>query len=86
MSSSGKTQPRKTLLLDGTKVGRGTVGQHSIQNGNMTFDIWPPGSAMRHGGILLINELDLLEPSIATGFNGILISCWGYGYRLAFIK
>lgn len=48
------------------------VGHHSVQNGTMTFEYGPLALAMRYGGILLINELDLLEPSTATGFNSIL--------------
>ncbi len=48
------------------------VGHHTIQNGNMTFAYGPLALAMRHGGLCLLNELDLLEPSTATGLNGIL--------------
>lgn len=48
------------------------VGHHTVQNGNMTFEYGPLALAMKYGGLLLLNELDLLEPSTATGLNGIL--------------
>jgi cobaltochelatase CobS len=48
------------------------VGRHTIQNGNMVFEYGPLALAMRYGGLFLLNELDLLEPSTATGLNGIL--------------
>lgn len=48
------------------------AGHHSIQNGNMKFDYGPLALAMKYGGLFLINELDLLDPSTATGFNSIL--------------
>ena len=48
------------------------VGHHTVQNGNMTFEYGPLALAMKYGGLLLLNELDLLEPSTATGLNGVL--------------
>lgn len=48
------------------------VGHHTIQNGNMKFEYGPLSLAMKYGGLFLINELDLLEPSTATGLNSIL--------------
>ena len=48
------------------------VGHHTVQNGNMTFEYGPLALAMKYGGLFLLNELDLLEPSTATGLNGIL--------------
>ena len=48
------------------------VGHLSVQNGNMVFEYGPLALAMRFGGLLLLNELDLLEPATAAGLNGIL--------------
>lgn len=48
------------------------TGHHTVQNGNMKFEYGPLALAMKYGGLLLLNELDLLEPSTATGLNGIL--------------
>jgi cobaltochelatase CobS len=48
------------------------VGHHTIQQGNMTFEYGPLALAMRYGGLFLLNEIDLLEPSTAAGLNGIL--------------
>ena len=48
------------------------VGHNTIQNGSMAFEHGPLALAMRYGGLLLLNEIDLLEPSTATGLNGIL--------------
>lgn len=48
------------------------TGHHTVQKGNMTFEYGPLALAMKFGGLFLCNELDLLEPSTATGFNGIL--------------
>jgi cobaltochelatase CobS len=48
------------------------IGHHTVQNGNMTFEYGPLALAMKYGGLFLLNELDLLEPSTAAGLNGIL--------------
>ena len=48
------------------------VGHLSVRDGNMEFVHGPLALAMKHGGIFLVNELDLLEPATATGFNSIL--------------
>lgn len=48
------------------------VGHHTVVNGNMTFQYGPLSLAMRDGGMLIINEIDLLDPSTATGLNSIL--------------
>lgn len=48
------------------------VGHHTVRDGNMTFEYGPLALAMKHGGIFLMNELDLLDPSTAAGLNSIL--------------
>jgi cobaltochelatase CobS len=48
------------------------TGHHTVRNGNMTFEYGPLSLAMKYGGLFLLNELDLLEPSTAAGLNGIL--------------
>ena len=48
------------------------IGHHTVEKGTMRFQYGPLALAMRHGGLFILNELDLLEPSTATGLNGIL--------------
>jgi cobaltochelatase CobS len=48
------------------------IGHHTIQNGNMVFEYGPLSLAMKFGGLFLLNEIDLLEPSTAAGLNSIL--------------
>lgn len=47
-------------------------GHISLQKGNMVYEYGPLPLAMRYGGILLINEADLLSPEVAVGLNGVL--------------
>ena len=48
------------------------VGHLSLRGGNMEFEYGPLALAMKSGGLFLLNEMDLLEPSTAAGLNGIL--------------
>lgn len=48
------------------------VGHLSIQQGSMNFQYGPLALAMRYGGIFLLDEYDLLDPSAAVGLNSIL--------------
>jgi len=48
------------------------VGHHVVRQGNMEFEYGPLALAMKYGGIVLINEIDLLDPSTAAGLNSIL--------------
>jgi cobaltochelatase CobS len=48
------------------------VGHLSVRNGSMEFEYGPLALAMKYGGLFLLNEIDLLEPSTATGLNGVL--------------
>ena len=48
------------------------VGHLTLKNSNMEFEYGPLALAMKYGGLLMVNEMDLLEPSTATGLNGIL--------------
>lgn len=48
------------------------VGHLSVRQGNMEFEYGPLALAMKYGGLFLLNEIDLLEPSTAAGLNGIL--------------
>jgi AAA ATPase containing von Willebrand factor type A (vWA) domain len=48
------------------------VGHLTLKNGTMEFEYGPLALAMKYGGLLMVNEMDLLEPSTATGLNGIL--------------
>lgn len=47
-------------------------GHLTVQNGNMTFQHGPLALAMLHGGICLVNEIDLTSPEVAAGLNGVL--------------
>ena len=47
-------------------------GHISLQKGSMAYKYGPLPLAMRYGGILLINEADLLSPEVAVGLNGVL--------------
>ncbi|MFA7183745.1 MAG: AAA family ATPase [Victivallales bacterium] len=48
------------------------VGHFSVENGNMKFQYGPLALAMKFGGLLLLNELDLLDPATAAGLNTVL--------------
>lgn len=48
------------------------VGHHTVQNGSMRYEYGPLTLAMKEGGIFLLNEIDLLDPSTAAGLNSIL--------------
>jgi cobaltochelatase CobS len=48
------------------------VGHHTVQNGSMHYEYGPLTLAMKQGGIFLLNEIDLLDPSTAAGLNSIL--------------
>jgi cobaltochelatase CobS len=48
------------------------VGHLAVQNGNMEYAYGPLTLAMRHGGLFLLNEIDLVSPDVAAGCNGIL--------------
>lgn len=48
------------------------VGHLAIDNGAMKYQYGPLALSMKYGGIMLLNELDLLDPSTAAGLNTIL--------------
>lgn len=48
------------------------VGHNTVVNGSMSFVDGPLTMAMRSGGLFVINEFDLLDPSTAAGLNTIL--------------
>ena len=48
------------------------VGHHTVVKGNMEFQYGPLALAMRDGGLFILNEIDLLDPSTAAGLNSIL--------------
>lgn len=48
------------------------VGGYHVQDGNMVWHDGPLTAAMRNGGVLLVNEMDLLDPSTAAGLNSVL--------------
>lgn len=48
------------------------VGHHTVQDGNMKYVYGPLALAMKYGGLFLLNEVDLLDPSTAAGLNSVL--------------
>lgn len=48
------------------------VGHHTVKDGNMHFEYGPLAMAMKGGGLFLLNEIDLLDPSTAAGLNSVL--------------
>lgn len=48
------------------------IGHHIVRQGNMEFEYGPLALAMKFGGLALVNEMDLLDPSTAAGLNSIL--------------
>ena len=48
------------------------IGHLTVNDGTMTFQHGPLPMAMLHGGIFLLNEIDLLDPATVAGLNGIL--------------
>ena len=47
-------------------------GHHTLTNGSMHYAYGPLALAMRDGGVFLLNEIDLLDPSTSAGLNSIL--------------
>lgn len=48
------------------------AGHLTVDSGSMRFQHGPLALAMKFGGLLLLNEIDLLDPSTAAGLNGVL--------------
>lgn len=48
------------------------TGHLTVENGSMRFQHGPLALAMKYGGLFLLNEIDLLDPSTAAGLNGVL--------------
>lgn len=48
------------------------VGHFALRNGDTVWVDGPLTLAMRHGGLFLLNEIDLLDPTTATGLNSVL--------------
>lgn len=48
------------------------VGHLSVSKGTVRFEYGPLSLAMRYGGLVLFNELDLTSPAVAAGLNSVL--------------
>lgn len=48
------------------------IGHLTLLNGNITFVDGPLTTAMRHGHLFLVDEMDLLEPATAAGLNSVV--------------
>ena len=48
------------------------LGHLTVRDGSMSFEYGPLALAMRYGGLLLLNEIDLISPEVAAGLNSIL--------------
>ncbi|XPV75781.1 MAG: AAA family ATPase [Desulfovibrio sp.] len=51
------------------------VGHLTVKDGNMAFQYGPLALAMKHGGLFLLDEIDLLDPATAAGLNAVLDGC-----------
>jgi cobaltochelatase CobS len=48
------------------------VGHLTYKNGNMQFQYGTLPLAMRYGGLLILNELDIADPAVLCGLNTVL--------------
>ncbi|MDR1085567.1 MAG: CbbQ/NirQ/NorQ/GpvN family protein [Deltaproteobacteria bacterium] len=48
------------------------IGHLAVRDGGMFFQYGPLALALKYGGLFLLNEIDLLDPSTAAGLNSIL--------------
>lgn len=48
------------------------IGHLAVKDGNMVYEYGPLALAMRFGGVLLLNEIDLTSPEVAAGLNTVL--------------
>lgn len=48
------------------------TGHLAVKDGNMVYEYGPLALAMRYGGMLLLNEIDLTSPEVAAGLNSVL--------------
>lgn len=48
------------------------VGHLTYKNGNMQFQYGALPLAMKHGGLLIVNELDIADPAVLCGLNTVL--------------
>lgn len=48
------------------------VGHHTVVDGDMMFVDGPLTAAMRHGHLFLFDELDLVDPGVLAGLNGVV--------------
>lgn len=48
------------------------IGQFMLVNGSMSFVHGPLSQAIRHGHLLILNEIDLMDPSELAGLNDII--------------
>jgi cobaltochelatase CobS len=48
------------------------AGHLTVKDGQMSFQYGPLALAMKYGGLFLLNEIDLLDPSTAAGLNSVL--------------
>lgn len=48
------------------------AGHLTVEKGDMKFQYGPLSLAMKYGGLFLLDEIDLLDPSTAAGLNSIL--------------
>lgn len=82
-TGSGKTSLVKELaarlhypVFEVTAHGRlefaDLVGHLAVRDGSMDYAYGPLTLAMRHGGLFLLNEIDLVSPDVAAGCNGVL--------------
>ena len=48
------------------------IGHLAVKEGSMIYEYGPLALAMRYGGMLLLNEIDITPPDVAAGLNTVL--------------
>jgi cobaltochelatase CobS len=48
------------------------IGHLAVKEGGMIYEYGPLALAMRYGGMLLLNEIDITPPDVAAGLNTVL--------------
>jgi cobaltochelatase CobS len=64
--------PVQQITCHGRMELQDMIGQFMLVNGSMQFVHGPLAMAMKHGHILILNEIDLMDPSELAGLNDII--------------
>lgn len=64
--------PVQLQTLHGNTELSDLIGHHTLVNGDMQFVYGPLPLAMKHGHLLVLNEMDLADPAELAGLNDVL--------------